>query len=134
MAAAVAVTAGLGVAVAVLIGVAVVVLVPVDEDDLSVLEVVGWVLATLVATGLVAAVGARTVIEARRYIRGEDASGRRIASLLAATWVLWLVWGIPATGGWFSAALVLYTALVLPCLLVVWIVWRLALLVAQRRA
>ena len=133
LAAVVAVTAGLGVVTAALGGVAVAI-VALVEDDFTTAEALAWSLATLVATAAVCAVGTRTTVLATRYARGEPASGRKIAWLFAATWALWLVWGIPASVGWFSAVLLFYTAFLLPCAIAAYVLWKLIAVVRRRVA
>lgn len=65
---------------------------------------------------------------AGEYAAGRPVSGKRVAWLFAATWVLWFAWGIPATYSFFSAGLVVYTVLTAPVvalvLLVSWLVRR----------
>jgi hypothetical protein len=78
-----------------------------------------WEILTVILTIALAVLGWFAIAAAGNYVANEAVSGRRVAQLAAATWLLFFVWGIPATGWLLSGALVIYTALVLPFVLVV---------------
>jgi hypothetical protein len=81
-----------------------------------------WYVAIAILSVAVCFAGWFAVAAAGNYVANEDVSGKRVAWLTAATWLLWFLWGIPVSGAWLSAALVIYTALVLPPLLLVLLV------------
>lgn len=85
-------------------------------------------IASGVLTVPVIVLGAMATAAAARYALGRDVSGARVAWTGLATWLLLFAWGIPASGAWLSAALVIYTALALPVvglvLLVSWLARR----------
>ena len=110
-------TAGLGALIVAVVGLAYLT----ELDNFNTPELSLYIAGGLltIPTLLVDALATRAAF---RYAAGTDHRGKRVAWLFAAAWLLWFAWGIPTTLGWGSAALVIYTVLVLPFVLLLLLV------------